>query len=202
MTSKKLSLKDRTDISRQKIIDAAVDVFAEYGFHRFRIKEVAARVGLTEAGVLHHYASKEILLHAVLEYRERNSKQVIAHLEQLSGLEALSSFPEIAESIVTEPRRLQLYLLLEVEGLTPDSTTREFFVARNIANRVAVTKYIEDAQSRGQFRVDVDANFLAREAVAFMDGIGLQWLTEGKSFDLVAAYRSYFDKFIADLSSK
>jgi hypothetical protein len=35
-----------------------------------------------------------------------------------------------------------------------------------------------------------------------MDGIGLQWLTEGKSFDLVAAYRSYFDKFIADLSSK
>lgn len=202
MTSKKLSLKDRTDISRQKIIDAAVDVFAEYGFHRFRIKEVAARVGLTEAGVLHHYASKEILLHAVLEYREQNSKQVIAHLEQLSGLEALSAFPEIAESIVTEPRRLQLYLLLEVEGLTPDSTTREFFVARNFANRVAVTKYIEDAQSRGQFRVDVDADFLAREAVAFMDGIGLQWLTEGKSFDLVAAYRSYFDKFIADLSSK
>jgi AcrR family transcriptional regulator len=202
VTSKKLSLKDRTDISRQKIIDAAVDVFAEYGFHRFRIKEVAARVGLTEAGVLHHYASKEILLHAVLEYREQNSKQVIAHLEQLSGLEALSAFPEIAESIVTEPRRLQLYLLLEVEGLTPDSTTREFFVARNFANRVAVTKYIEDAQSRGQFRVDVDADFLAREAVAFMDGIGLQWLTEGKSFDLVAAYRSYFDKFIADLSSK
>jgi hypothetical protein len=97
---------------------------------------------------------------------------------------------------------LQLYLLLEVEGLTPDSTTREFFVARNIANRVAVTKYIEEAQSRGQFRVDVDADFLAREAVAFMDGIGLQWLTEGKSFDLVAAYRSYFDKFIADLTSK
>jgi AcrR family transcriptional regulator len=65
VTSKKLSLKDRTDISRQKIIDAAVDVFAEYGFHRFRIKEVAARVGLTEAGVLHHYASKEILLLAI-----------------------------------------------------------------------------------------------------------------------------------------
>jgi AcrR family transcriptional regulator len=202
MTSKRLSLKDRTDISRQRILDAAVDVFAEYGFHRFRIKEVAARVGLTEAGVLHHYASKEILLHAVLEYRELNSKQFVAHLEQLSGLEALNAFPEIAQSIVAEPRRLQLYLLLEVEGLTPGSTTRDFFVARNSANRVAVTKRIQGAQAAGQFRLDVDAEFLAREAVAFMDGIGLQWLTEGQSFDLVAAYRSYFDKFIANLLSK
>jgi AcrR family transcriptional regulator len=202
MTAKRLSLKDRTDISRQRILDAAVDVFAEYGFHRFRIKEVAARVNLTEAGVLHHYSSKEILLHAVLEYRELNSKQVIAHLEQLSGLEALNAFPEIAQSIVVEPRRLQLYLLLEVEGLTPDSTTRDFFVARNNANRLAVTKYIHEAQATGQFRADVDAEFLAREAVAFMDGIGLQWLTEGQSFDLVAAYRSYFDKFIANLLSK
>ena len=201
MNSKKLSLKDRSDISRQRILDAAVDVFAEYGFHRFRIKEVAARVNLTEAGVLHHFSSKENLLHAVLEYRELNSKQVIAHLEQLSGLEALDAFPEIAESIVAEPRRLQLYLLLEVEGLTPESSTRDFFMARNIANRKAVTKYIHDAQARGQFREDIDAEFLAREAVAFMDGIGLQWLTEGKTFDLVAAYRSYFDKFIANLLS-
>jgi hypothetical protein len=76
----------------------------------------------------------------------------------------------------------------------------------NQAKRVkawkAVTKYIQEAQAGGQFRLDVDAEFLAREAVAFMDGIGLQWLTEGQSFDLVAAYRSYFDKFIANLLSK
>jgi AcrR family transcriptional regulator len=195
----KPSLKRRQDESRIKILDAAVAVISEFGFYRFRLKEIAKRVDLTEAGVLHHFASKEILLHAVLEYREENAKQVIAQLDSLSGLEALRALPELAKNIVAEPQFLQLYLLLEVEGLTPDSSVREFFITRNAANRSALIKHIKKAEELGQIQIEIDPEFLAREAIAFMDGIGLQWLTERQSFDLVAVYRTYFEKFTQQL---
>jgi hypothetical protein len=55
---------------------------------------------------------------------------------------------------------------------------------------------MREGQQDGVFREDVNLGVLAREAVAFMDGIGLQWLTEGQTFDLVEAYRSYFEELI------
>jgi AcrR family transcriptional regulator len=194
--SDKLSLKDRTEISKKRILDAAVDVFSEHGFHRFRVREVALRVGLTEAGVLHHFASKQVLLQEVLAYREVSSNQVIANLEKKRGEVALRDLYKVAESIVAEPRRLQLYLLLEVEGLTPNGPTKGYFSSRNELNRNALVKHMREGQQDGVFREDVNLGVLAREAVAFMDGIGLQWLTEGQTFDLVEAYRSYFEELI------
>ena len=46
---------------RQRIVDEAVLVFARSGFTSGSLREVAARVGLTPAGVLHHFATKEEL---------------------------------------------------------------------------------------------------------------------------------------------
>jgi AcrR family transcriptional regulator len=144
--SDKLSLKDRTEISKKRILDAAGDVFSEHGFHRFRVREVALRVGLTEAGVLHHFASKQVLLQEVLAYREVSSNQIVANLEKKRGEIALREMYKVAESIVAEPRRLQLYLLLEVEGLTPNGPTKGYFSSRNELNRNALVKRMREGQ--------------------------------------------------------
>jgi AcrR family transcriptional regulator len=198
----KLTLRERSDITQQRILDTAVDVLAEYGFHRFRLKEVARRSELTEAGVLHHFPSKEALLHAVLAYREQASDEVVQRLQGLTGKEAFRTYPLVAERIVAEPRRLQLYLLLEAEGLTPGSTTLDYFARRNEQTRARVIEHVVGGQRAGEFRPDADPERYAREVVAFMDGIGLQWLTEGRSFDLVAAWTEYFDDLIIRLSRR
>ncbi len=51
----------------KKILDAAVEVFAEMGFHKARIQEIAKRAGVAVGSVYVYYASKEELLLKIFE---------------------------------------------------------------------------------------------------------------------------------------
>jgi AcrR family transcriptional regulator len=47
----------------ERLLDAAVEAFAEKGFHATTTRDIAARVGLSPAAVYVHFASKEDLLY-------------------------------------------------------------------------------------------------------------------------------------------
>lgn len=49
-----------------EILDAALRVFAEKGYHRGSMREIAARVGFTEPALYRHFPGKEALLSAIL----------------------------------------------------------------------------------------------------------------------------------------
>jgi AcrR family transcriptional regulator len=53
--------------TREKLLDEAEILFAERGFYGTSINDVAAQLGLTKPGLLHHFPSKEKLYGAVLE---------------------------------------------------------------------------------------------------------------------------------------
>ena len=58
------------DARRQAILDTAIEHFAQWGYFNSSIPKIAADVGMTKAGLIHHFGSKEALLSAVLEVRE------------------------------------------------------------------------------------------------------------------------------------
>ncbi|MFY1669324.1 TetR family transcriptional regulator [Plantactinospora sp. WMMB334] len=53
--------------TRARILRAALDLFAAQGYQRTPLRQIADRLGLTKAGVLYHYPSKEHLLMALAE---------------------------------------------------------------------------------------------------------------------------------------
>src|SRR4051812_25500036 len=53
--------------TRQRILDAALDLFVERGFDKASLREVADRVGVTKAALYYYFPSKEDLLVALLE---------------------------------------------------------------------------------------------------------------------------------------
>ncbi|WP_084529215.1 helix-turn-helix domain-containing protein [Nocardia crassostreae] len=50
---------------RNRILHAAVSAFAEYGFHATTTRDIAARAGLSPAGLYVHFNSKEEVLHRI-----------------------------------------------------------------------------------------------------------------------------------------
>ena len=56
---------------RAEILRAAANTFGSKGYMNGSLAEVAEQVGITHAGVLHHFGSKEQLLVEVLEYRDK-----------------------------------------------------------------------------------------------------------------------------------
>jgi len=49
------------------ILQAAFEVFSNLGFRGGSLAKIAELVGISEAGILHHFKSKDALLIAVLE---------------------------------------------------------------------------------------------------------------------------------------
>ena len=59
----------RTAATKVKILDAAQTLFAEQGFEKTQLDEVAARAGYTRGAIYAHYASKEDLFLELMELR-------------------------------------------------------------------------------------------------------------------------------------
>lgn len=73
----------------EQLLLAAEQEFAARGFDGTRLEDIASRVGLTRPSLLHHFANKEALYHAVVE---RLVTRLRASL--LAGMTSRGTFPE------------------------------------------------------------------------------------------------------------
>jgi AcrR family transcriptional regulator len=65
---------------RDKVLAAAVQMFAEYGYHAATMRDIARMAGIQAASIYYHYASKQALL---VEVMETHMRQLNANLEQI-----------------------------------------------------------------------------------------------------------------------
>lgn len=59
---------ERTEETRRRILDAAVDVMAQKGYAGFRTADVAEAAGVSRGAQTHHFPSKDELVVAVVEH--------------------------------------------------------------------------------------------------------------------------------------
>jgi AcrR family transcriptional regulator len=67
--------------TRQQILDCSLRLFSERGYARTSVRDIAHAVGITDAAIYYHFASKRDLLRALFEERG-----IIAALMDLEGL--------------------------------------------------------------------------------------------------------------------
>lgn len=81
-------------MTKAKILDAAVEEFAQYGLVGARIEAIASRSGVTKAMVCYYFENKENLYQAILQrlVNGLNAAFQALDVQQLSPLEALEAF--------------------------------------------------------------------------------------------------------------
>lgn len=173
---------------RQQIVDAALTVFARGGYHSGSLREVAKRVGLTTAGVIHHFATKEDLFTEVLRQRDEAVRQAAGDISEITLLEQTRKVVAYNQST----RGLtSLYTVISAEATNSEHPAHDYFVDRYAAGRELAEATIRDAMAHGRMRADLDVALAARLIPAVMDGLQQQWLLDD-SFDMTAA----FDEFL------
>src|SRR6266852_9291010 len=74
---------------RKQILDAATQVFAEKGFHRATIKEIARQAGIADGTIYTYFASKtEVLLGLLHRLNESTQREEHFALRSEQGLRA------------------------------------------------------------------------------------------------------------------
>jgi AcrR family transcriptional regulator len=82
-----VATQQRAEETRTRILDAALEAFARYGYDGTSVSEICRRAEVTKGGFYHHFPSKQA---AFLELLERWLKGVDSGLEQLrSGAETV-----------------------------------------------------------------------------------------------------------------
>jgi AcrR family transcriptional regulator len=65
------------------ILDRAAGLFARHGFEQTSLQAVADAVGLSKAGLLHHFPSKGALHEAVMDQAEGLGRRAVEHVRDL-----------------------------------------------------------------------------------------------------------------------
>lgn len=163
---------------REQIMQTATDVFATEGFEGTALKRVAELVGVREATLFHYFGSKQELLTAVLEERDRRAAK---DLEAGGGL--IEAMPSIARRNATQPGLTTLYAVASATASAPEHASHAFFQHRFSGVVDTAARDIAIRQAAGTLRADLPAAVLARLLVAASDGLQLQWMYD-KTIDM------------------
>jgi TetR/AcrR family transcriptional regulator, fatty acid metabolism regulator protein len=150
----------RSARTRERILQAAVEVFARRGFHGARVADIAEVAGIAYGLVYHHFRNKEEILAAI--FSERWSLYV-RYVEDLA--QQPQTFQEQMSHLVhfwVETWRQDPHLMTVM--INEISRSYEFIDSHDVGTVLvafdAVERLIAAAQERGEVRHDLDAKLV------------------------------------------
>jgi AcrR family transcriptional regulator len=168
---------------RQQILREALAAYAESDSAGPSLRTIAARVGLSERGLLHYFPSRDELLVSVLAERDAAERELLGDepdAEKLAEVEARSA---------RTPGLVRLFVEMAAGSADPANPAHAFFTARYRRVRGFTERVLRrTATRRGAELASEDAAFLARMLIAASDGLQIQWLLD-PSIDLESDLR-------------
>ncbi|MFS4095688.1 TetR/AcrR family transcriptional regulator [Streptomyces sp. AF1A] len=178
-----MNARVRSEERRAEIVGAALEVIAERGYRGASLAAVAERVGLTQQGLLHHFPTKDALLVAVLQERDRWD----AVPDTQWRMDLLAS---LVEYNAMRPAIIQTFCALLGESVTEDHPARAYFTERYARVRTSMARVLR-AEYGDRLPNGLTPERTAPLLVAVMDGLQYQWLLDPESVDMPGAFRDF-----------
>lgn len=176
---------------REEILEVALEVVAELGCRNASNREIARRAGLSQAGLMHYFGSREELYMAVL--KARDERDVTAFWDPVRNFRG---FLDVIEHNTKVPGLVQLYVEFSAEASIGKHPAHEFFLERYAWARELSVQSVLAAKESGEFGPNVDVDLVADIIIAAADGLQQQWLLD-RSIDMVARLQAVWDGIAA-----
>jgi AcrR family transcriptional regulator len=164
----------KSDDTRERILQAARQVFSERGYDGATFQAIAVRADLTRPAINHYFSSKRALYREVA--RQTNDLVMTASMRRAeseatpmgrlsafiaAGLRANSENPSASAFLVTNVLESQRH---------PELSTTDNDVVR--ISREFLTRVVDDAIERGEIAADIDASALTETLLIVLCGVG------------------------------
>ncbi|WP_137149727.1 TetR/AcrR family transcriptional regulator [Mycolicibacterium sp. CR10] len=179
---------------RQRILAVAERLLARNGWRSTSLAQIAKEAGVSAAGLLHHFESKEHLLNAVLDARDADDD---AHADRFGDL--IAELIRVPERFERAPELVGTYTVLLAENIAPDAPLHDRLHNRYRDAVDIITSIIERGQNSGNYRTDLNAANKAVEILAFINGMEILWLLD-PSISLTEVFKEYADSLARDLA--
>ncbi len=168
-----------------QIIDAAIELIAEEGIQKLTIKNLSAKVNLTEGAIYRHFTSKMEILLGILKLFKKQKDELVARIadKNLSSLDQLKqTFEQHFIQFSSKPALAAIIFAEEI-------FQNEKQLADSIASIMeANQKVLEDIIARGQKNNEIRDDILKEQLALIILGairlIVAKWHLFGYQFDL------------------
>lgn len=161
---------------RQEILQAAIEVLAERGFHKTKIRDIAQAAGVADGTIYLYFKNKdELLIQLFEEVMERTLTMFHRTLDEAASPEdKLRGFLLTQMVLVREEPKLAKIISVV---LRQSSTFLQEYNNPLFAEYLrTIRNILEEGVAQGAFRADVDMIVIARALFGAMDELALAWL--------------------------
>ncbi len=190
----------RTLERREDVLRAAMSVFGQRGYNKGALVEVAEQAGMTHAGVLHHFGSKEGLLVAMLQYRDGLEAAGVPGRAQTEGPAFLGHLLETVKENTDRPGVVQTYTVLSAESVTAGHPAQSYFRDRLTGLRDKIAGVLAEVTDREAD--DSEVRDSASALIALMDGLQVQWLLDPDAVDMPRIVAKVMDELVDELRTR
>lgn len=173
---------------RAEVVRSAIGLIAARGYNAVTVQMLADSCGMTKAGWLHYFPSKDEMLFGLLAEVERRDAVLLAPIVQ-QGMNgdsdaaragAMALLDTVIAQFLDCPDLARFAIVLQCEAIDAQHPAHEWFRRSEVALLEALTTLLG--------RSCPNAPVVARHLHALMSGLGQQWLRASESFDLLAVW--------------
>jgi TetR/AcrR family transcriptional regulator, fatty acid metabolism regulator protein len=181
------NIQERSRTRRQRLLDAALEVFTEHGYNDTAIDEIARASETSKGGLYFHFPSKQALFLALLD---EASEALLRRVESAMATEADplergdAALREVLHAFGSH-RLLARLLLVEALGAGKEFTTKLNDLHAGFSALIA--DCLDDAVVVGQIP-PIDAHLAAHAWYGAVNQVVLRWLLTGEPRQLEETY--------------
>lgn len=174
----------RRQATRDRVLEAASEVFAERGFHGATVEEICERAGFTRGAFYSNFSSKDDL---VVELSRRHSEALVDRIRH-AGKRTHDSTDDLLRDVFAaladDSRSQERWLVLTTEftlHAIRDAGARRAWAAQQRRVRDELVAVVDEAVARQGLRLPMPTDLFVRAAMALAQGSMAQRLIEPRS---------------------
>lgn len=162
---------------RAELLRTTLSVLERLGDSNSSMRTIATEAGISLAGLLHYFPTRDALMLALLEMiDEENVRSYEAAQSSGTPVNPAELFIAAMERNMTTPVYALAYISIVGASTNPGHPAGAHLAQRYETFRDAVAVYIRSEQAAGRIEANVDPEFAASSILAAVDGIQVQWL--------------------------
>lgn len=171
-TNESATVRMTGDERRSQILQVAIKLFSQNGFRGTTTKEIARAAGVSEAMVFRHYATKEELYSAILDWkacesRETNPFEILS--EPMAQKDDFKVFYLMMLNALNRHERDPQFMRLLFHSALEGHELAEMFIEQNLVPIYEfLSLYLVQRQKEGVIRTDIKPRVMVRAFVGMM----------------------------------
>ncbi len=195
----------RREDKRRQILEAAIRVFAQTGFHKSRVSDVARAADVADGTIYLYFRSKDDILISIFE--ETMAQMIVDAQEVIEALRDEGPLETLRRLAVFHMERVEEHSdvakVLQVELRLSNTFMKEYKPVRLQEYLNLFGSLVEEGQKQGVVTPEVNPILVRRALFGALDEIAMQWiLTENPRYGLKESAEQIADIFVRGLRAQ